>query len=134
MGRIGKFVSASIIGLAATCALAQHEPSPYSLALSSTRAPAQGLNLAVVGRAHISSFGVFGKVGTLSYFHPDTSAMGMGVTASLPPEQSGGLSWGGGVSYDFTPRLSATFEWVSYDLRMAAGPVRATNLGLQYRY
>ena len=133
MGRITRIVSASVITLAGSCAFAQQDASPYSLALSSSRAPAQGLNLAVVGSAHLSSFGVFGKVGTLSYSRSDTSAMGMGV--SLPPEQqSGGLSWGGGVSYDFTPRLSATFEWVSYDLRMPTGPVRSTDLGLQYRY
>jgi hypothetical protein len=38
------------------------------------------------------------------------------------------------VSWDFTPRLSATFEWGSYDLRAPGGPVRSTSLGLQYRY
>ena len=48
-----------------------------------------------------------------------------------------GLSYGAGVSYDFTPRLSATLEWDSNDFRFASGgrdPVRSTSLGLQYRY
>jgi hypothetical protein len=148
----------TIAFLAGSAALAQHEaaapPSPYSLGLSVTRAPftssapstatcpatllycapSQGLNLSVVGRAHVaSSLGVFGKVGATSYSRPDTSVMGMAGTPLLP-EPSGGLSWGGGVSWSFTPRLTASFEWVSYDLRMTGGPVRTTSLGLQYRY
>ena len=91
----------------------------------------QGLNLSVVGRARLgSSFGVFGKVGT-TYSRTDTPAM-----ASMGPDQGFGLAWGGGLSYDFTPRLSARLEWDSNDLRFAGGrdPVRSTSLGLQYRY
>ena len=84
-----------------------------------------------MGRTHLSSVGVFGKLGT-TYGRSDTSVMGN--AAASGPEQGFGLSWGGGLSYDFTPRLSATFEWGSYDLRVPGGPVRSTNLGLQYRY
>jgi hypothetical protein len=91
----------------------------------------QGLNASLVGRAHVSSFGVFGKVGA-TYGHSDTSVMGNAAAGG--PEQGFGLSWGGGLSYNITPRLSATFEWVSYDLRMQGGPVRSTSLGLRYRY
>jgi hypothetical protein len=91
----------------------------------------QGLNLSLVGRTHIASVGVFGKVGT-TYGRSDTSVMGNTAAAGL--ETGFGLSWGGGVSWDFTPRLSATFEWGSYDLRAPGGPVRSTSLGLQYRY
>jgi opacity protein-like surface antigen len=94
-------------------------------------AHAQGLNMALVGRARLSSLGVYGKVGT-AYGRPDTSVMGNGAAGG--PDQGFGLTWGGGVSWDFSPRLSATFEWVSYDLRLPGGPVRATSLGLQYRY
>ena len=98
-------------------------------------ARAQGLNLSLVGRAQLArAIGVFGKVGT-TYVHTDTSVMGN--TSATGPEQGFGLSWGGGVSYDFTPRLSATFEWDSRDLHFAGGtrdPVRSTSLGLQYRY
>jgi opacity protein-like surface antigen len=91
----------------------------------------QGLNLSVVGRAHVASVGVFGKVGT-TYGRSDTSVMGN--AAASGPEQGFGLSYGGGMSYDITPRLSAKVEWESYDLRMQGGPVRSTSLGLQYRY
>jgi opacity protein-like surface antigen len=97
--------------------------------LSESRA--QGLNLSLVGRAHVSSMDVFGKVGT-TYGRSDTSVMGN--TAAGGPEQGVGLSWGGGMRYEITPRLSATLEWGSYDLRMQGGPVRSTSLGLQYRY
>jgi hypothetical protein len=146
----GAFLGAAAC-LAGGTALAQHDPgaapSPYSLGLSVGRppfasscpatalycGPTQGLNLSVVGRAQVSSLGVFGKVGTTSYSRPDTSVMGMAAAAPVA-EPSGGLSWGGGVSWNFTPRLSASFEWVSYDLKMPSGPVRTTSLGLRYRY
>lgn len=96
-------------------------------------ARAEGLNLSLVGRAHMSSFGVYGKVGTTYGRSSDTSVMGNAAAAG--PDPAGfGLSFGGGVSWDFTPRLSATFEWGRYDLRLPGGPVRSTNLGLQYRY
>jgi len=97
---------------------------------------AQGLNLSLVGRTRFaSSWGVFGRVGT-TYGRTDTNTL----ASSMSPagvEQGFGLSYGGGVSYDFTPRLSGTFEIESHDLRFAGGardPVRSTNLGLQYRY
>jgi OOP family OmpA-OmpF porin len=95
---------------------------------------ATGLNLSLVGRARIApSFGVFGKVGT-TYGRADTSVLGNGPATG--PEPGFGLSFGGGVSYDITPQLSATFEWDSHDLRFSTGrdPVRSTNLGLQLRY
>jgi hypothetical protein len=47
------------------------------------------------------------------------------------------LTYGVGLSWDFTPRLSATLGWDSYDLRTAGSerePVRFTNIGLQWRY
>ncbi|HTH78487.1 MAG TPA: hypothetical protein VL593_05870 [Ramlibacter sp.] len=125
---------AAIALLACGAAQAQQEtehakPSPYSLALDTTHS-GPGLTLSVVGRAQMSqSFGVFGRVGTTTYARPDTSAMGM---TAAPVTDA--MSWGGGVSYDFTPRLSATLEWISYDLRVANGPLRSANLGLKYRY
>jgi hypothetical protein len=125
---------AAITLLASGAAHAQQDaahtkPSPYSLALD-TMHGGPGLTLSVVGRAQMSSsFGVFGRVGSTTYGRPDTSAMGM---SAAPVTDA--MSWGGGVSYDFTPRLSATLEWISYDLRAANGPVRTANLGLKYRY
>lgn len=129
---IVRTVCAGALILVSAAAFAQHEvPSPYSLGFSVGHVPL-GLNVSFVGRAQISSFTAFGKVGAASYTRPDTSLMGMGP---LPLNESGsGLSWGGGVSWNFTPRLTATFEWVSYDLRMPSGPMRSTSLGLQFRY
>lgn len=128
----GAFLAAAAACLAAGAAQAQEtgaKPSPYSLGLDSGNA-GPGLSLSVVGRARMSpAFGVFGKVGTTAYARPDASAMGM---AAAPATEA--LTWGGGVSYEVTPRLSATFEWISYDLRMPSGPLRSTSLGLKYRY
>ncbi len=106
------------------------------IALAQGSARAQGLNLSLVGKTQLlPSLNVFGKVGTV-YGRSDTSAMGASG-ASFPSEQGFGLSMGAGVSYDFTPRLSATLEWDRNDFRFSnvgREPVRSTNLGLQFRY
>ncbi len=95
----------------------------------------QGLNLSLVGRTPLGgSFDVFGKVGT-NYGRGDVSTPG--AFPSLAGESSLGFAYGAGVSYSFTPRLSATLEWESSDLRFMGAtrdPVRSTNLGLRYRY
>jgi hypothetical protein len=83
--------------------------------------------VSVVGRATVgdSPFSLFGKVGSTS--HVKTYALGA--------DSGAGLSYGAGVSWDFSPRASATVAWDTYDLRGAgAGAVRATSLGLQWRY
>ena len=100
-----------------------------------TESRAQGLNLALVGKASLAhSLGVFGKVGT-TYARTETSALG---GSPVPGSEQGfGLSYGAGVSFAFTPRLSGTLQWDSNDFRFAGGgrdPVRSTSLGLQYRY
>jgi OOP family OmpA-OmpF porin len=93
---------------------------------------AQGLSLSVVRRAQLlPSVDVFGKLGA-SYGHADTSVMGNAAAGG--PDTGFGLAYGGGLSYNFSPRLSARIEWESYDLRAAGGPVRSTSLGLQFRY
>lgn len=93
---------------------------------------ASGVNLSFVGRAQVaSSFGVFGKVGA-TYGRSDTSVLGNNAAFSGDP--GFGLSFGGGVSYNITPQLSATFEWDSHDMRLSSGPLRSTSLGLQLRY
>lgn len=100
----------------------------------STRA--QGLNLSLVGKAPLwQSVGVFGKLGT-TYGRTETSAVA-GSGLATGSERGFGLSYGAGVSYDFTPRLSATLGWASHDFRFAGRgreAVRATSLGLQYKY
>lgn len=97
---------------------------------------AQGLSLSLVGKAQLMrSLGVFGKVGT-TYGRSETSALAAS-SITTGSGQGFGLSYGAGVSFDFTPRLSATLEWDSHDFRFAGGgrdPVRSTSLGLQFRY
>jgi len=97
---------------------------------------AQGLNLSLVGSAPLGrSFGVFGKLGTTYGFTDVSAAAGSGVTGGS--DNGFGLSYGAGVSYDFTPQLSATLGWDSHDFRFAGtgrDAVRSTSLGLRYRY
>lgn len=92
---------------------------------------AQGVNLSLVGKAPLGPWiGVYGKLGT-TYARPDMAVLGAGA------EPGFGLSYGAGVSFAFTPRLSATLEWDRNDIRFPGTgrePVRSTSLGLQYRY
>jgi opacity protein-like surface antigen len=107
-----------------------------TMARAGGKTKAQGLNLSLVGKAPVwQSFSIFGKVGATYGRTETSSAAGSAITAGT--ERGLGLSYGAGVSYDFTPRLSATLEWDSNDFRFAGGgrdPVRSTSLGLQYRY
>jgi OOP family OmpA-OmpF porin len=97
---------------------------------------AQGLNLSLVGRAPlVSSLGVFGRLGT-TYGYTETSTSASSAVAA-GSDHGFGLSYGAGLSFDFTPRLSATLAWDSNDFRFAGSgrdAVRSTSLGLQYRY
>lgn len=104
------------------------EPTAMDRILGRTRT--QGLSIAVQGnRGWSSDLGIYGRFGSLSARHP-ASAYGM------PGAEGGGLSYGVGLSWDFSPRASAVLGWDSYDFRTLAGErdVRATSLGLQLRY
>jgi OmpA-OmpF porin, OOP family len=107
-----------------------------TIARAGGKTKAQGLNASVVGKAPVAQrFSVFGKVGATYGRTETSSALTSGVAAGT--EHGLGLSYGAGVSWDFTPRLSAVLEWESNDFRFANGgrdPVRSTSLGLQYRY
>lgn len=98
---------------------------------------APGLNASLVGRWPVAStgFGVYGRVGATTFSRPDTALLGAGA---LPGESGVGLSFGAGVSYDFTPRLAAQLEVDSHSFALpgsgAREPVRGASLGLQYRY
>ncbi len=115
------------------------EMGTLSLANSrSTFGSRQGLNLSLVGRHAVSVFGnsfsVYGKFGTT---YGMTETAGIAPALASPYETGTGLSFGAGVSMDVTRRLSATLGWDSYETKFN-GPsrdlVRATNLGLQYKY
>jgi OmpA-OmpF porin, OOP family len=96
---------------------------------------AHGMNLSLVGKAPLGqTFGVFGKLGT-TYGRADSTVLG--ASAAPGTEPGFGLSYGAGLSFAVTPRLSATVEWDSNDFRFpitGREPVRSTSLGLQYRY
>jgi hypothetical protein len=91
-----------------------------------------------IARAKESGVSVIGKAGAA----PDLGFYGrVGTIASRPlagPVAEGGLTYGVGVSWDFSKRGSASLGWDSYDLRTATGEPRdvrrATSLGLQWRY
>jgi hypothetical protein len=98
-------------------------------------APAQGLTLSLLGRTQLMpSVGLYGKLGT-TYGRGEPSALTAARAAY--GERGFGLSFGAGLSLDFTPRLSATLAWDSVDVPVTTGgrdPVRSTSLGLKYRY
>ena len=100
----------------------------------STRA--QGLNLSMLGKAPVwHALGVFGKLGATYGRTETTTAAGSALANGS--DRGFGLSYGAGVSYDFTPQLSATLGWDSHDFRFAGSgrdAVRSTSLGLQYKY
>jgi OmpA-OmpF porin, OOP family len=98
------------------------DPAPVAR-LSRPQAP----NVSLIGRTDIApSLGLYGRLGTAT-------------RASLAgaPGSEGGITYGVGLSWDFSRRGSATVGWDLYDFRALGGEsrdVRATSLGLQWRY
>jgi OmpA-OmpF porin, OOP family len=92
-------------------------------------ARAQGLSLALVGKAGLfQDVGVYGRVGAV---------MGRGSGFAATPGADGGMTYGVGLSWDFSRSASAVLGFDSYDVRGTTGDlrdVRATSLGLQWRY
>ncbi len=106
--------------------IASTEPTVLDRVL--VRNQAQGLSVKFVGKtALLPDFGVYGRVGRVASpspgWSPDTKTMGA-------------ASYGVGLSWDFSPRASAMLGWDAYDFRTVTGErdVRATSLGLQWRY
>ncbi len=97
---------------------------------------AYGLDLSLVGRVPVaSSVGLYGKVGALLGHSRVGAAAGSGLATGT--ENGLGLSFGAGLNWDFTPRLSAVLEWDRYEVKfpgIGREGVRSTSLGLQYRY
>lgn len=89
----------------------------------------QGLNLALVGKAGLApDIGVYGRVGTIL-------ARGSGFAAV--PGADGGLTYGVGLSWDFSRGASAVLGFDTYDVRGLTGDardVRSTSIGLHWRY
>ena len=98
---------------------------------------AWGVDLSLVGRTPLGSqgFGVFGKVGAVLGHTRVTASPASGLATG---NRNGvGLSIGAGLSWDFSPNMSAVLEWDRYDFRFQGtgrDAVHATSIGLQYRY
>ncbi|HEY0824748.1 MAG TPA: hypothetical protein VGD76_13245 [Ramlibacter sp.] len=102
-------------------------PAAPTIAAALPSERTQGLNVSLVGKAGIGwDLGVYGRVGAT--FNRASLA------PSLPGE--GGLTYGVGLSWDFSRRGSAALGLDSYDTRSSLGDVRdvRTSLGLQWRY
>lgn len=128
-------LAASSRGLRWNVELGAIQLSPAQAARTSLAPARQGLNLSLVGSRPLfgSSFSLYGRLGTTYGVSEGTGA----PATAFSPEGGYGLSFGAGISYDVTPKLSATFGWDSHELRLGGGSrdaVRATSLGLQYRY
>lgn len=97
---------------------------------------AQGIDLAGIAKAPLGAgFGIFGKLGTTYGWTRTSTGAGSGIYGGN--EHGFGLLYGVGASYDFTPQLSAVLEFDSRDYHFAGtgrDSVRATTVGLQYRY
>jgi len=98
--------------------------------------PAQGLTVSLLGKTQlVPSVGLYGKLGT-TYGRGDPAALS-GARTAFGTDRGFGLSVGAGLSFEFTPRLSATLQWDATEMPLINGgrdPVRSTSLGLKYRY
>jgi len=103
--------------------------SPAEQASALRLARQQGLNVSVVGKAGLyQDLGIYGRVGTtLNRTTPALAGLSTG---------EGGLTYGVGLSWDFSRSASASMGLDSYDIRGSLGDMREvrTSLGLQWRY
>ena len=111
-------------------------PRSLSMLLGSTDADpltrenrTPGLSVSLVGQAGLGwDLGVYGRVGTT--FNRAGNAL------AAPMATEGGLTYGVGLSWDFSHRGSAALGLDSYDMRGGVGEGRDVrgSLGLQWRY
>jgi len=111
-------------------------PRSLSMLLGSTDAvpPSRenrtpGLSVSLVGQAGLGwDLGVYGRVGTT--FNRANNAL------ASPAATEGGLTYGVGLSWDFSRRGTAALGLDSYDMRGGWGEGRDVrgSLGLQWRY
>lgn len=97
---------------------------------------AHGLNLSLVGRLPLAeSFQLTGRLGS-TYGRTEVTASS--TSGFSNGTKSGfGLSYGVGVSYDFSTNWSAVLQWDRYKLDFAStgrDPVSSTTVGLKYRF
>lgn len=121
---------------ASSVSLYSSETAPRSLSLQVSEADrlaamrigrSPGLNLSLVGKAGLlQDLGVYGRVGTTVNRSPAEQFMGAGGS---------GLTYGVGLSWDFSRRANAALGLDAYEVR-GIGDARdwRTSLGLQWRY
>ena len=122
---------------ASSVSLYASETAPRSLSLQVSEADrldaarigrSPGLNFSLVGKAGIvQDVGVYGRIGT-SVNRPVSALQFLGA-------RDGGVSYGVGLSWDFSRSAAAAVGLDAYDVR-GVGEVRdwRTSLGLQWRY
>jgi opacity protein-like surface antigen len=96
---------------------------------------AYGLNMSLVGTMPIAQrLGLFGKVGALYGRSRTSTASDADITGGS--DNGFGLSLGAGLSWAFSPKLSAVIEWDHYNFHFRSGrdQVHATSIGLQYKF
>ena len=90
----------------------------------------QGFNFSAVGTYPFGSgFAVFGKVGAFAWESKQND-----VTAGTPfsnKESGGDVSFGVGVSYDFTRNIGIRAEWERFK---AVGDIDLLSMGLAYKF
>lgn len=97
---------------------------------------ADGVNLSLIGKMPLNpTFNLLGKVGT-TYSRTEVSANP--ATGIVSGSESGfGLSYGIGVEFVFTPKLSAVLQYESQDMKFAGDRddrVANTSVGVRYRF
>lgn len=97
---------------------------------------ADGVNLSLIGKLPLNpTFNLLGKVGT-TYSRTEVSAnAGTGIVSGS--ESGFGLSYGIGVEFVFTPKLSAVLQYESQDMKFAGDRddrVANTSVGVRYRF
>ena len=98
-------------------------------------AKAYGFSLKAVGVAPLTeSLAAFAKVGTL-YSHTQVSA-DAGAGVSTGKDTNWGLTYGVGLSFDFTPKMAAVLGWDRSNVEFAGSQehLNTTSVGLKYRF
>lgn len=106
-----------------------------SVARAGGTAKAYGFSLKAVGMAPLTeSLAAFAKVGTLYSHTKVTADAGTGVSTGT--DTSWGLTYGLGLSFDFSPKLAAVLGWERSNVHFAGSQdhINTTSLGLKYRF
>jgi opacity protein-like surface antigen len=96
---------------------------------------AYGFSLKAVGVAPLTeSLAAFAKVGTLYSHTKVTADAGAGVNTGN--DSSWGLTYGVGLSFDFSPKVAAVLGWDRSNVHFAGNQehINTTSLGLKYRF